>query len=60
LYFETDEELNEILNNKTNKIRCRFYGIDMERFAKYKHQYVDNLYDGHTYWRSEIINIFNE
>ena len=59
LYFETDRELNEILNNKNNNIRCRFYGIDMEKFAKFKHEYVDYLYNGHIYWRSER-KIFNE
>ena len=59
LYFEKDEELNETLNNKNNSIRCRFYGIDMEKFAKFKHEYVDYLYDGHLYWRSER-KIFNE
>ena len=59
MMFETDQELNEILNNKINNIRCRFYGIDMEKFAKFKHEYVDYLYNGHIYWRSER-KIFDE
>lgn len=33
LYFEKDEELNNILNNPNNKTRCRFYDVDMGIFA---------------------------
>jgi len=43
-----------ILNNKINNIRC-----SMEKFAKFKHEYVDYLYNGHIYWRSER-KIFDE
>ena len=31
----------------------------MEKFAKFKHEYVDYLYNGHIYWRSER-KIFDE
>jgi hypothetical protein len=53
LYFESDDNLNNVLNVKTNKVRCRFYGVDMESFAKFKHQYVNDLYANNTYWRDE-------
>jgi len=55
LYYEDDNELNKILNNPDNILRCRFYGIDMETFAKWKSQFAEELYIGHTYWRGEII-----
>ena len=52
LYFESDSDLMK-LNDKKNKIRCRFYKVDMGSFAKWKHEYVNYLYQGHTYWRDE-------
>jgi mannosyltransferase OCH1-like enzyme len=52
LYFESDSDLMK-LNDKKNKIRCRFYKVDMGSFAKLKHEYVNYLYQGHTYWRDE-------
>lgn len=53
LYYEKDEDLNKILNNPTNEIRCRFYGVDMNEFAKWKHKHTNDLYKGHIYWRQE-------
>ena len=53
LYFEKDDELNSILNNPKNKIRCRFYGIDMGEFASWKHQYIEDLYRNTVYWKNE-------
>jgi len=53
LYFEKDEDLNSILNNPKYDIRARFYGMDMEKFVLFKHDYTDDLYKGHTYWRQE-------
>jgi len=59
LYFETDKDLNDLINKNTNSIRCRFYKIDMGTFAKWKHEYADDLYKDHIYWRNEK-KIFNE
>jgi hypothetical protein len=59
LYFETDTDLNGVLNVTTNRIRCRFYGVDMESFARFKHSHVDELYQNNVYWRDET-NIFKE
>ena len=59
LYFEDDELLNLKLNNKSNSIRCKIYKIDMGSFAKWKHDFSDDLYKGHTYWRNET-KIFND
>lgn len=53
LYFETDDNLNEVLNNPSNDIRCRFYGVDMVSFAKWKHNYCNHLYQDQIYWRNE-------
>lgn len=57
LYFEKDETLNTILNNPKNSIRCRIYGIDMKPFAHWKHNYCDDLYRGHVYWRHETLTL---
>jgi hypothetical protein len=51
LYFEKDNELNEQFNKAS--IKCKFYGIDMETFAKFKHDYINELYAGSVYWRNE-------
>ena len=59
LYYERDSDLNNILNNKKNNVRCRFYGIDMNEFAKFKHNYTNDLYLGHTYWRN-VKKIFTD
>ena len=53
LYYEDDNVINVILNKIGNKVRCRFYGIDMGTFAKWKHDAVDDLYYGHVYWPYE-------
>ena len=53
LYYEKDEELNNVLNKVTSKIPCKFYGIDMGIFARFKHPYTNYLYNGFTYWRDE-------
>lgn len=53
LYFENDHELNEILNSKDNNIRVRFYGVDMEDYAEWKHKYCSYLYKNCIYWRDE-------
>jgi mannosyltransferase OCH1-like enzyme len=55
LYFEKDTDLNNVLNNKTNDIRCRFYDVDMGSFARFKHAYVNYLYQEHVYWRNEKV-----
>jgi len=58
LYFESDEDLNKILNNSNNEIKTRFYGIDMENYAKFKHPYQNELYHNQIYWKCEH-KIFN-
>lgn len=55
LYFENDIQLNNVLNAKTNKIRCRFYGVDMGPYANFKHPYVKDLYQNNTHWIYEKI-----
>lgn len=59
LYFERDDEVNSVLNNPNNPIRSRFYGVDMGAFAKWKHNYCNDLYNGSIYWKHET-KIFNE
>jgi mannosyltransferase OCH1-like enzyme len=51
LYFEDDNDLN-IIFNKTQP-KCRFYGIDMEGFARFHHDYSNELYNGNKHWRQE-------
>jgi mannosyltransferase OCH1-like enzyme len=53
IYYENDTNLNYILNDKKNNIRCRFYSTDMGSFATYKHKYINDLYIEHIYWRYE-------
>jgi len=53
LYFEQDYLLNKILNNPKNKIRCKFYSIDIGSFATWKHKYAGELYIDHTHWTKE-------
>jgi len=53
LYFEKDDALNKVLNDVTCDIRGRFYGTDMEHFAKFTHDFTHELYSGHSYWRNE-------
>jgi mannosyltransferase OCH1-like enzyme len=57
LYFEKDEELNKKLN--IEGIGCRFYGIDMGPFARWKNSCCNYLYDGHVHWEKET-KIFND
>lgn len=52
LYFEDDDKLNLVLNHIDNKIRCRFYKIDMGEFACWKHQYSNELYEQVPPWWS--------
>lgn len=59
LYFEQDETLNRVLNDVNSDIRCRFYGIDMESFGRFKHACIDDLYNGHTHWLQEK-NIYRD
>ena len=58
LYFESDTNLNNVFDNDKISIKCRFFGIDMNEFASWKHCYSDDLYKGHIYWRDEK-KIFN-
>ena len=53
LYFESDKDLNNVFNNPANKIRCKFYGIDLKPYAKWKHMFCNDLYNSHVYWRNE-------
>ena len=53
LYFENDDNLNEFLNKNTNTVKCRIYGIDMGKFAKFKHRFCNDLYKNEIYWRDE-------
>ena len=53
LYFESDSDLNRVLNGGLNQVRCRFYGIDMGEYAKFKHEYCVDLYKDCKYWREE-------
>lgn len=59
LYYEPDNELNDILNKPLNAIRCRFYGVDMESFATWKHEYCDDLYANSVHWSRDNSNIMS-
>lgn len=59
LYYEKDADLNAVLNNPANPVRCRFFGYDMDSFSRWKHEYCDDLYRGFVYWRDEK-QIFKE
>jgi len=59
LYFEKDDELNAVLNNPANPVRCRFYGTDMAPYAQWKHTHTNDLYQGSVLWQNECI-IFND
>ena len=66
LYYEEDQVLNSIFNisnkeidSELEKSRCRFYKIDMGTFAIWKHNYTEDLYKEHVYWRNEK-KIFND
>lgn len=48
-YYMSDSEFNAKYSDK-----LRVYEIDMGKYAKYKHECVDNLYEGaHVYWQNE-------
>jgi len=48
-YYMCDDEFNTKYSDKV----C-VYKIDMGKYAKYKHEYVENLYEGnHVYWQNE-------
>jgi mannosyltransferase OCH1-like enzyme len=53
LYYENDEDLNNVFSNPKSLIRCRFFGIDMETFAIWKHIYTHDLYYNSIHWRHE-------
>lgn len=55
LWYESDDALNAVLDSPSNPVRCRFYGIDMGTFAKWKHKFSDDLYRGSVYWRDEKV-----
>jgi mannosyltransferase OCH1-like enzyme len=55
LWDTNDDELNLITNNKNNDVRCRFFNISYDPFAKWKHDDTRYLYDGYKYWRDEQI-----
>jgi hypothetical protein len=50
LYFVEDEKLNAYLNKPKLPVRCRFYGVDMGSFAKYKHEFNNELYQTQPHW----------
>lgn len=50
LYFMEDAVINAYLNNPKLPVRCRFYGIDMGSFAKYKHEFIGELYQTQKHW----------
>jgi len=57
LYYESDGDLNAVLNKPNSRIRARFYGYDMEAFAQFKHDQCVFLYTNHIHWKNEQ-NIF--
>lgn len=59
LYFETDADLNSVLNCPQNTTRGRFHGVDMEDFANWKHEHAEVIYQYQRHWRAEP-KIFND
>jgi len=59
LYSEKDEDLNRELNIDNVEYKSRFYGTDMDGFAKFENTSSDDLYVGNTYWRDEK-QLFNK
>lgn len=53
LYSEEDTMLNNKLNATSNPVRCRFYGFDMEPFARWKNPYSNVLYMNCLHWKNE-------
>ena len=53
LYYESDEDLNGVLNDPTKEYSSRFFGIDMNGHAVFKTDVADELYNNTTRWRYE-------
>ena len=54
LYFENDNDLNNIIN-----IKCRFIGYDYNDIFQFKHEYNNLLYIDNKPWLQNLDNIFN-
>lgn len=50
LYNESDINLNSCIDLQEHPIRARFYGVDFNNYAKFKHSYTKDLYNGHIPW----------
>jgi hypothetical protein len=59
LYSEKDDDLNRELNRDNAEYKSRFYGTDMDGFAKFENTSSNDLYIGNTYWRDEK-QLFNK
>lgn len=53
LYYESDEALNIELNKMENPVKCRFYKVDWNEYAKWKSSVAYKLYEGQKHWREE-------
>ncbi len=54
IYDLDDKTLNNIYKNKNNKYNLRIYGVDMNHFGRFKHQYVEDLFRNHLRWKFNV------
>ena len=53
IYDTTDRDLDIIFNNNHPTDSIRFYGVDMNGFARFKHDAAEDLYKEHKHWTRE-------
>ena len=59
LYYESDDELNIMLNSDKISVRAKFFRVDLDDFARWKHSATDELYYGSLHWLEEK-NIYRD
>jgi mannosyltransferase OCH1-like enzyme len=53
LWHSLDGKLEELFNQPGKKYRCRFYGIDMNEYARYHNSAFQELYQDTPQWETE-------
>lgn len=53
LWHSLDSKIEELFNAPDKKYRCRFYGIDMNKFAAYHNSAFQELYTTTPQWETE-------
>ncbi len=54
IYDLDDKTISDIYKSKNYKYNLRIYGVDMNQYGRFKHEYIEDLFSNHLRWKFDV------